>query len=195
MKWRYRKYKLWVINTQTEANLYIWDKWKTLLPTLDRLINLTSEQAFIRSFQSYEYENQWLGFGRMKWNEENNIKWTTKYRNSNGQNKTLAFYHTEIWAPDWNRVCDGGIPPDIFIKLYHFPTIKKIREGLVIAIPKALYNKNKVLVENELIRLVNEITYSTISTLTRYWWPGWKFRNQIDDINNWEIERIVEGKI
>ena len=94
MKWRYRKYKLWVINTETEANLYLWDKWKVLLPSLDALIKLTTEPAFIRSFQSYEFENRWLGFGRMKWNEENNIKWTTKYRNAKTGGKIPEFSHT-----------------------------------------------------------------------------------------------------
>ncbi|MNJ98392.1 hypothetical protein D3C87_161580 [compost metagenome] len=193
MKWKYRTYKLWVINTKTEANLYLWDKWKALLPSLDALINLTSEPAFIRSFQSYEFENRWLGFGRMKWNEESNIKWTTKYINVKTRDKIPDFSHTEIWAPDWNRVCDEDMPPDIFVKLYNFPRLEEIKEGIIIAMPKSLYNKNKGLVELELTKLTNEIPGATISTSTRSWWPGWKIRNQIGDINPQEIEKIIEG--
>lgn len=193
MKWKYRRYKLWIINTQTVANLYLWEKWKLLLPSLDILINLTTEPAFIRSYQSYEFENRWLGFGRMKWNEENNIKWTTKYRNGNIGDKTPDFSHTEIWAPDWNQVCDKDMPPDIFVQLYNFPTLEKIKEGIVIAMPKSIYNKNKILVDSELTKLINRIPGSTISTSTRSWWPGWKIRNHIGDINNQEIEKIVEG--
>ncbi len=174
-----------------EANLYLLDKWKLLLPSLDTLINIAPEPAFIRSFQSYKFENRWLGFGRMKWNEENNIKWTTKYRNVG--DKIPEFSNTEIWAPDWNRMCEEDMPPDIFVQLYNFPTLEKIREGIVIALPKSIYNKNKVLVDSELTKLVNEIPCSTISTITRSWWPGWKIRNQNGDINCQEIGKIVEG--
>lgn len=193
MKWKYRRYKLWVINTQAIANLYLWEKWKLLLPSLDILINLTTEPAFIRSFQSYEFENRWLGFGRMKWNEENNVKWTTKYMSSEIGDKKPDFSHTEIWAPDWNQVYDKDMPPDIFVQLYNFPMLEKIKEGIVIAMPKSIYNKNKVLVDSELTKLMNEIPGSTISTLARSWWPGWKIRNHIGDITGQEIEKIVEG--
>lgn len=193
MKWKYRRYKLWVINTQTMANLYLWEKWKLLLPSLDIIINLTTEPAFIRSFQCYEFENRWLGFGRMKWNEENNIKWTTKYRNGKTGDKILDFYHTEIWAPDWNRVCDDDMPPDIFVQLYNFPARGKVKEGIVIAMPKSLYNRNKILVDSELSKIMKAIPDSTISIATRSWWAGWKIRNQIGDINSQEIAKIVEG--
>ena len=194
MKWKCRRYRIWIINTKIESELYLWEKWKLLTPFLDVLINLTKEQAFIRSFQSYEHENRWLGFGRMKWSEANNIKWTTKFRNAIGKGSDLLFLGTEIWAPDWNRLCDEGNPPDVFIKLYFFPANEQIREGLVIAVPKSLYNKNKSLVDTQLSHIVNEIPNSSISTETRSWWPGWKIRNSIGDINNREIERIVEGK-
>jgi len=193
MKWKYRKYMVWVINTKTEPSLYLWDNWKLLFPALDILISLTKEQAFIRTFQSYKYENRWLGFGRMKWNEENNIKWTTKYRNGNIENKLPDFSHTEIWAPDWNRVCDESMPPDVFVQLYYFPTLENIREGLVIAIPKSLYKRNIILVDSALTNLMNDISGSTISTSTRSWWSGWKTSNEIGDIGNQEIEKIVKG--
>lgn len=154
-------------------------------------MGLTTESAFIRSYQSYEYKNRWLGFGRMKWNNDNNIKWTTKYRNTG--EKSPDFYRTEIWAPDWNQVCDKDMPPDIFVRLYNFPKLQNIREGLVIAVPKSLYNKNEVLIELELTKIAREIPASTISTTTKGWYPVWKIRNQIGDINNQEIEAIVKG--
>jgi len=193
MKWRYSKYCLWVINTKQKPELYLWDNWKRLLPSLDVLVNLTQEPAFIRSFQGYQYETNWLGFGRMKWNEKNNIKWTTKYINEKRRDQLPQFSHTEIWAPDWNRVCDNGMPPDIFIQLYNFPTLENIQEGIVIAMPRSLYHKNKVLVDTELMKLVSEIPGATISVITRRWYPGWKTGNEIGDINNQEIEKIVEG--
>jgi len=87
------------------------------------------------------------------------------------------------------------MPPDIFIQLYNFPTLENIREGIVIAMPGSLYRKNKVLVDTELMKLVSEIPDSTISVITRRWYPGWKIGNEIGDINNQEIEKIVEGGV
>ena len=163
------------------------------MPSLDCLVRLPKEPAFIRSFQAYKQENRWLGFGRMKWNQANNIKWTTKYRNATGS-ENLLFLGTEIWSPDWNQVCDDDYPPSLFIKLYSFPQLKKIKEGLVIAIPVSTYNKNKSVIETQLENLVCVIPNSSIATKTRIWWPGWKIRNSIGDINNWEIEQIVVSK-
>jgi hypothetical protein len=103
---RYRKYHIWVINTQKTCELYLWDNWRLFLPALNNLISLTSQPGFIRTFQSREYENKWLGFGRMKWNEANNIKWTTKYRNVDDITlQKIFFFNTQVWAPDWNAVC------------------------------------------------------------------------------------------
>lgn len=64
--------KVWVINTESDAQLYIWENWKTIYPELDSLLKLATNQAYIRTFQSFEFENRWLGFGRTKLNEENN---------------------------------------------------------------------------------------------------------------------------
>ena len=93
--WSYRRYRLWVVNTDKERFLYIWDNWKSLMPTIDKLLHLTKKKAFIRTSQSFEFEDKWLGFGRMTWDEKNNEKWTTKYRTIENKSR-LQFYGTEI---------------------------------------------------------------------------------------------------
>lgn len=130
----------------------------------------------------------------MKWSEENNIKWTTKYRGINLENKEPDFYSTEIWAPDWNTACDKDMSPDIFIKLYYYESVKRLREGLVIAMPNSIYVKNRVLIDSELLNVANKIPNSAISTLTRIWYPSWKFRNRIEDMNPHELQEIVENR-
>ena len=130
--WTYKRYRLWVINTDKEAFLYKWDNWKLLMPSIDKLLKLTKEKAFIRTNQSFEFENKWLGFGRMTWDEENNVKWTTKYRTADNESR-LQFFGTEIWAPDWNEFVKSGVPPDIFVKLYNIPNSQTTRQGLIIA--------------------------------------------------------------
>lgn len=147
--WTYRRYRLWVINTDQEAFLYKWDNWKLLMPSIDKLLTLTKEKAFVKTSQSLEFENKWLGFGRMTWSEESNRRWTTKYRTPENESR-LQFYDTEIWAPDWNEVGRTNVPPDIYIKLYNIARFKSIKEGLIIAMPRRLAIKQKAIIESEL---------------------------------------------
>jgi hypothetical protein len=189
--WTYKRYRLWVINTDKDAFLYKWDNWKLLMPSIDKLLRLTKEKAFIRTNQSFEFENKWLGFGRMTWDEENNIKWTTKYRTTENESR-LQFFGTEIWAPDWNEFIKSGVPPDIFVKLYNIPNSQTTRQGLIIAIPRRLSLRQKEMIETELTRLTKLIPNSTLTMTTRLWHPWFKFVNNIEDMNPHELEKIVK---
>ena len=111
-----RQYKLWVINTTAEATLYQWDTWKLIMPSIEAFLSLSPKDAYIRTCQSFEFENRWLGFGRMKWGPDSNIKWTTKYRTEENRHK-LQFYSTEVWAPDWNACIKDSTTPDIYVQI------------------------------------------------------------------------------
>lgn len=191
MEWLFgRKYKVFVINTLENPNLFLWDNWKVLKVELDTIIRLVDENnTFIRTFQSYEFENRWLGFGRMKWNQENNKKWTTKYRGKS--DKKLSFYATEIWSPDWNFYYKNGKTPNIFINLYANENYKRLREGVVIAIPKKVFNKNEKTIRGCIEKLSLKIDKSSISEIERKWMPSRKFSNRIEDMNVQELESIV----
>ena len=189
--WTYRRYRLWVINTDKDAFLYKWDNWKQLMPSIDKLLGLTREKAFIRTNQSFEFENKWLGFGRMIWDEENNLKWTTKYRTADNESR-LRFYGTEIWAPDWNEFAKSGVPPDIFVKLYNIPNSQIARQGLIIAIPRRLSLREAEIIETELSRLTTMIPNSTLTMTTRLWHPWIKFDNNIEDMNPHELEKVIK---
>jgi hypothetical protein len=192
--WSFRRYRLWVINTDKAVFLYKWDNWKSLIPSIDKLLKLTKEKAFIKTSQSFEFENKWLGFGRMSWDEETNEKWTTKYRTIENESR-LQFYGTEIWAPDWNQFDKSGMPPDIFVKLYNNPTSTTIKEGLIIAIPRRVSLKQKEIIEMELSRLTDLIPNSTLTMTTRLWYPWLKFVNNIEDMNPQELEKTInEGR-
>jgi len=190
MRWSYRRYKVWVINTNKEAFLYKWDNWKLLMPSIDKLLALTKEKAFIRTNQSFEFESRWLGFGRMTWDEDNNIKWTTRYRTADNESR-LQFYDTEIWAPDWNAFTKTSMPPDIYVKLYNMPNSQTTKEGLIIAIPRRTSLNNRQVIETELSRLKKLIPDSTLTMITRFWFPWFKFVNNIEDMNPHELEKIV----
>ncbi|MEM7297434.1 MAG: hypothetical protein AAF391_04110 [Bacteroidota bacterium] len=186
-------YKVWVVNTTIETNLYLWPNWQKLLPYVDQILKVSKEKAFIRTQQAFQQENRWLGFGRMKWNEENNKKWTTKYRTPEFADQKLTFYDTEIWAPDWNICYKTSRPPEIFVHLYHHQGVPKIREGLLIAIRNNLAKKNQNLIEQNMDEIVGLVQGASLSMISRSWMPGWRFPNRIEDINNVELEKIVYG--
>ncbi len=185
------KYQLSVINTSIEEQLYLWDNWKQILPLLDILINISGNKAYIRSCQSYENSNINLAFGRMVWNISNNEKWTQKYRENQSINKKVMFFNTQIWSPDWNECSKSNITPDIFICLYHHKDTPITKEGLVIAIPITIYNQNIILIESILQKLQKNIPKSVLSQTTRLWKPSNGYPNHIEDINSWEINRML----
>ncbi|MES2559001.1 MAG: hypothetical protein V4590_04640 [Bacteroidota bacterium] len=194
MRWTYQRYRLWVINSSEELDLYVWDNWKALMPPINLLLTMTAEKVNIRSFQQYIRENRWLGFGPMIWNEECNLKWTTTYQHPKHKLKKLRFHKTEIWAPHWNQVNKDNIPPEVYIRLYHYPDHEKIKEGFLIAIPVSLYKIHQVFIDTALTQLLEAIPHSSIHTTTRFWTPLWKSANNIADMNPVELEKIVNSK-
>lgn len=188
-----REYRFWVINTPVEAKLYLWDNFKHLYPHVDALRKASNEAAFIRTFQSIEGKNGWLGFGRMRWSKENNEKWTKKYRGTKKDSETIIFHETQIWAPDWNRHADTGVPPEIFVKIYNFNNSDTIREGMVVAVLDRIYRKHTEGIDAAIYEIVNTIPESTLSVSLRGWGPGKGFVNQIQDINNWEITQVINN--
>jgi len=112
------KYKIWTINSKSDPKLYLWENWEKLLPYINELVELAEKETFIRTFQSYEFENKWLGFGRMKWSLDNNKKWTTKYQTNQEEGKNLIFYSTEVWPPSWDQCLSSNKSPNLYLKIY-----------------------------------------------------------------------------
>ena len=190
--WRYRSYHIYVIHTSACCNLYLWDNWQHLFTLVDRLIKLTTQPAFIRTFQAYRYDNKWLVFGRMKWSKENNIKWTNKHLGNKPDHDRPDFYKTEIWAPDWNAVCDTDFPPDVYVSLYHHPDTQLLKEGMLIALPKSIYQKKQILVDDTLMQLTAKIPGAKISFAKRGWWGQTAKRNSIESLNPQELLKIIQ---
>lgn len=193
MRHLFNKYQLWVVSTAFEAQLYLWENWKSLFPLADALISLSPANASIRTFQSIEHKDGWLGFGRMPWSKENNEKWTKKYRENEANGIVIRFFETQIWAPDWNQVDKTGMPPDIFIRLFNEPQSRIAREGLIVAIKKAIAERNSAVIMHAIEDISRMVQDSTVTSITRSWYPGACFGNQIQDMNPSELEMIVKG--
>jgi hypothetical protein len=194
MRWQAHKYQLWIVNTASESHLYLWSNWKHLFPWVDKLVSLSPTKAFIRSVQAIPHQNSRLGFGRMAWSRENNEKWTRQYRENESEKAGVSFYCTQIWAPDWNQFDRTGIPPDIFLQLYNYPSSQITREGLIIAIARSIAKENATTIEPAIAGISKFIPDSVVGKISRSWSPGSGFPNHIQDMNNWELQRVLEGR-
>ena len=176
------KHILFKISTAEKYPINDWEFWKEIYSEIDLLLSLNTykNQTFIRTFQSYEHENKWLGFGRMKWNLENNIKWTEKYKTQ----KQLDFYNTEIWCPDWNHYEKTGNYPDIFINAFQFPD----ETGLLFAVKKTFYIKNKEAIVTILSNVNSKIPNSKLKSTERFWKK--KYKNDISDLNQQDLKGL-----
>ncbi len=192
-RYLFREYRLWVVNTTAEAQLYLWENYKLLFPHIDALVGISPVKAFIRSLQSMEGKSGFLGFGRMAWSKENNEKWTKKYRGNRNDHANITFFKTQIWAPDWNHHCKTGVPPDIFLEVYNYKNDHKIGEGLIVTIPDIIYRKKTEFIDTTIHKIMKAIPKSKLSVVIRTWNPGGGFPNQIQDINSWEISKVVSN--
>ncbi len=191
----FNKYQVWVVNTASKAELYLWDNWKHLYPLVDKLVSLSPAKAFIRTRQAAEYKNKWLGFGRMSWSKDNNAKWTRRYRENESEGSSVRFFDTEIWARDWNQVDKTGIFPDVYVRLFNEPGSQITKEGLIVAIRRSIADKNTAAIQSVLADIAKRIPDSTSASVTRSWGPGSGFVNHIQDMNNYELELIVKGHV
>ena len=183
------------MSTTSSAQLYLWDNWRDLFPLVDGLVTLSPAKAFIRTHQAYEEEQGWLGFGRMSWNRENNEKWAKKYRENENNGSGVRFFDTQIWAPDWNHAEKTGIPPDLYIRLFSEPESRVAKEGLIVAIKKAIAEKNAATIESVIADVSRRVSDSTVKRITRSWFAGAGFGNRIEDMNPQELEMIVKGNV
>ncbi|MFD1145486.1 hypothetical protein ACFQ4C_30450 [Larkinella insperata] len=183
-------YTVWVINSASAVQLYVWDNWKAIYPELDTLLTLSNHPAYIQTFQSFG-GNSWLAFGRMRWNEENNTKWTSKYRTQEYSHEKLEFMGTKIWAPDCNHCYKKGQTPELYIHTYSYSHSENPLEGLLIAMPKQLAKQNKAFITSKLVAIQKRILNSSIYYLERYWTPSNGFLNRIEDMNYHELTSLI----
>lgn len=183
------KYIVFNINTIFNYKIDDWENWQNLFNVIDKLLielNLNN-QAFIRTYQSFEFENIYLGFGRMKWNLENNKKWTEKYKTSDYSDKKLEFYNTEIWSPDWNLFYKKDELPKFFANIYS----EDINRGITIVFNKTLFLEN----EDRILYLIEEvrknISNAELVKFERYWKASYGFVNNIEDTT---YKQIMENK-
>ncbi|WP_312077314.1 hypothetical protein [Chryseobacterium sp.] len=186
------KYSVININTTEDFEIDNWKNWNQIFLLIDSLIKLFGfeNETFIRTFQSFEFENNWLGFGRMKWNEQNNQKWTTKYKIEEFSDKKSQFFNTEIWSPDWNHYEKTGETPKIFINVYKE---SDSNTGLIIAIKKAHYKQNELLLDSLFDKIKKVVPNSNLRKIERYWKASLGFQNAIQDMNYNELDRILKS--
>lgn len=144
-----------------------------------------------KRFSPLKNENRWLGFGRMSWNEENNLKWTSKYRTAEYCERELTFSSTEIWAPHWNECFRANQRPNMFVSIYHL-NFEDIRHGLLIAIPLRLVKEREDFISSRISAIQQFVDGSAVSLVDRHWTPGGQFPNHMDDMTPHELMRVIQ---
>ena len=187
------KYLVININSTDNITLNDWNYWKLFYSIFDQILKQTDleKDTYIRSFQSFKTEKNWLGFGRMKWNLQNNQKWTQKYNSEEYSSKELEFFNTEIWSPNWNNFDKTGNSPKFFSKVYH----ENINKGIFIAVDLRLYKNNSELIDGYIEEIVELIPNSKLNLFTRFWKPSKGFYNNIIDITYSEIETVLRKNL
>lgn len=182
------KYIVFNINSSAGFEISDWNFYKDIYEIVDAIIkeyNLTSD-TYIRTFQSFEFDTKWLGFGRMKWNLENNKKWTQKYKTKEFSNKDLQFFSTEIWSPDWNHFDKTADLPKFFSKVYN----ENGNQGIFIALELRTYKNNSNFIDKSIQNIKKLIPQSETAVFERYWTPSAGFYNNIQDITYQESINI-----
>lgn len=182
------KYIVFNINSSFVFEINDWNFYKDIYEIIDTIIKeyALSSNTYIRTFQSFEFNNKWLGFGRMKWNLENNKKWTQKYKTKEYSNMNLQFFDTEIWSPDRNHFDKTGDLPKFFSKIYNENTNK----GIFIVLELTMYNDNPDFINKSIQNIKELIPQSEIKIFHRYWTPSSGFHNNIQDITYQESINI-----
>lgn len=174
------KYVVFNINSSSIFEVNDWNFYKDIYEILDTIMikyHLTSN-AYIRTFQSFNFDNKWLGFGRMKWNLENNKKWTQKYKTKEFTNLNLEFFGTEIWSPDWNHFDKKGNLPKFFSKVYN----ENGNQGIFIVLELRMYKNDPDFIDKSIKNIKELIPESEVKIFKRYWIPSSGFHNNIQDI-------------
>ena len=182
------KYIVFNINSSSVFEVNDWNFYKAIYEILDTVIKEydLSSSAYIRTFQSFEFDNKWLGFGRMKWNLENNKKWTQKYKTKEYATMNLQFFDTEIWSPDWNHFDKTSDLPKFFSKVYN----ENGNQGIFIALELRMYNNNQNFIDKSIKSIKELIPNSEVKFFERYWTPSSGFHNNIQDITYQESTNI-----
>jgi len=180
------------INSSVDFEINDWEHWKDIYSVIDALLSKfeIKEDCHIRTFQSFTFENKWLGFGRMKWNLGNNKKWTSKYKTKEFANKNLIFLGTEVWSPHWDKVTSTVYPPNFFLKIYNESTNK----GIIIAIPIRMYKRNSEFIEQSVGKIKTLIPAEESTVFKRYWTSFSIFQNDLQDITYQEISNARRNR-
>lgn len=186
------KYCVINVNTNQDFEIDNWENWNKVFPLIDSLIKLIGceNETFIRTFQCFEFENNWLGFGRMKWNDQNNQKWTTKYKTEEFSDKKLEFFNTEIWSSDWNHYDKTGETPIFFINIYKE---SDLNTGLIIAIKKKHYKQNELSLNSLFDKIKIIIPNSNVRKIERYWKVNFfSSQNEIQDMSFYHLDEVMK---
>ena len=146
-----------LVSNEAEKPIYRWAQWQHIASALESVLAITEDLPVIRSCQVSHDSYKNLPFGRMKWSDKNNEKWTEKYQSVD---PSVRFINAEIWSPDWNTMASEHRTPSVFVQVEARPT-SKFAQALTIAVREPEYTNNLSVVRHAVEKIQRMIPCST----------------------------------
>lgn len=86
-----------------------WENWRRIVPAMNALVDLLPKPATIRPEHYREGRRRQIPYGLMRWNEENNRRWT-----AGAEEPDLYMRKTEIWSPARSSTIEMRRYPDFY---------------------------------------------------------------------------------
>lgn len=168
------KYTVWFILVDTSVfKIHDWEIWKAYYLALDPMLSKLNPQTEIRTFQTHKWIWWWLPFGKMHWNRENNIKWTSKFKKGWRKRKSLEFFNTEVLSPDYYSCEKSKTFPKVYLRIdegLNEYWKQPYNASILIAIKQRSVDKNWSLLVEELFKIKTSIA---LVEGEKYWGKKW----------------------
>jgi hypothetical protein len=155
-----------VVERRFSRPLFAWENWCKIMPPLTAVISGVQADAVIRPRQAGDHDN-WLPFGRLLWNDNNNRTWTKKYLEDPNLEGKVQFMATEIWAPSRAVSFEKRRGPELFCLLDRNQADDT--QGFILAIRKDMLRRVDITADEAIFSVREFFSQSDCLVFDRRW--------------------------
>ena len=170
--------------------LWWWENWRQLMPELGALLHVARGPALVRSTQYLPNRSGTVKFGRIRWNERDQQKWTHGSPSNFDSSPGWRFLSAELWAPAWTQCARENCAPDVFMVIASerlFGDATSFEPVIVFAVASELVSRNAELVTRVVERLGEIVNPKLVANQRRPWGrslpSGVGYTNSIQDLH------------
>lgn len=114
--WNRPRLRIACLADMSDLLLHRWENWSRVLPAMTALVERLPRPTNISSYQTAPGSEKALPFGRMRWSEANNRRWTTEYLEGPG---AAEFNEASFWSPSRRSSIEQGEDPAFYARIQH----------------------------------------------------------------------------